>query len=270
VWRRCGTSFKGDQMTALAESAARRIAIKELGRAPRTGPQQLSLDSTVTFLRSLDRCFVRLNEGAGLQDRLEVLVRETALQQGFATYIIYLHSTIESAAGCALATWSTTARLLAEDRNDFAHEKRNRPTVDALSTLPEGRFREYLSTFNLALAEILREHAVEPGARVGIRELLERLGLSYDELGQALHVSGETVRRWERGVTSVPSVKVALIESAGEALRRILRVVRPEALPSVIRRPAQLFDGALALDWIRTGRIGDVANRYEATFAYQG
>lgn len=257
-------------MAALAESTARRIVMKELRRGPRMALGHLSLGSAVSFLRSLDRCFVRLNQSAGLQDRLELLVRETALQQGFPTYVVYLHSTLESASECALATWSTTARLLAERRNEFAQGKRSKPTTEALSALPEGRFREYLSTFNLALAEILREHTVKPGARVAIRELLERLSLSYDELGNVFQVAGETVRRWEKGVFSVPSAKVALIDSAGEALRRILRVVRPESLPSVVRRPAQLFDGASALDWIRTGRIGDVANRYEATFAYQG
>jgi Helix-turn-helix. len=256
-------------MVALVESVARKIVIAELQRKPRMPLGRPSLDSTVTFLRSLNRCFVKLNQSAGLRDTLEVLVRETALQQGFPTYVVYLHSTLESASECALATWSTTAYLLAA-RNELVHGKNSKEATEALSALPEDRFREYLSTFNLALAEIFREHTVEPKTRVAIRELLERLGLSHEQLGQALQVSGETVRRWERGVTSVPSVKVALIASAGAALRRILRIVRPESLPSVVRRPARLFDGASALDWIRTGRIGEVANRYEATFAYQG
>jgi len=53
------------------------------------------------------------------------------------------------------------------------------------------------------------------------------------------------------------------------ALTRLLALFRPERLPEVIQRPADLFDGERALDWIRRGRAAEVADRYEMALSYQ-
>jgi hypothetical protein len=56
----------------------------------------------------------------------------------------------------------------------------------------------------------------------------------------------------------------------GEALDRLLALFQPARLPLAIRRPAELFDGERALDWILRGRIGEAAGRYEIALSYQG
>ena len=115
---------------------------------------------------------------------------------------------------------------------------------------------------------LARRHDLE--ARLTLDRLMLRLGLSQDEAARMLGVSGETVRRWQRGAVKIPMPRAAQLLSMGEALDRLLRLFQPARLPLAIRRPADLFDGERALDWILRGRIAEVAGRYEIALTYQG
>ena len=95
------------------------------------------------------------------------------------------------------------------------------------------------------------------------------LDLGQDELGRLLGVSGETVRRWERGKNRIPRDSEAAILTVESAVRRLLEIFRPERLPLVVRREADLFEGETALEWILRGRIDDVILHYERMFVYQ-
>jgi hypothetical protein len=96
------------------------------------------------------------------------------------------------------------------------------------------------------------------------------LGLSLDHLARMLSVAGDTVRLWERGYGEVPASRFGELLLADKALDRLLTLFRPERLPQVIRRKADLFEGEEALDWILRGRIADVADRYDSALSYQG
>jgi DNA-binding transcriptional regulator YiaG len=258
-------------MTAITRDKAHEIVIQELGNAPEEPPREgaPSIEAAIVFLKILDRCLVRLNRQARLGKKFDVIVRETALQRAFPAFLTYARSSVDRASDCVLATWTEAAHLLGKE--GVREPPETLPgSGQALAGISEELFRDYLSTYNLAFAEILREHMVEPRAQQTIRELLQGFDLSYDELGRTFDVSGETVRRWAKGASAVPKQKLAVLDVAGNALRRMLRVIRPEVLPSVVRRPAELFGGASALDWIRSGRFADVADRYETAFAYQG
>lgn len=98
---------------------------------------------------------------------------------------------------------------------------------------------------------------------------MSHLDLSFDQLGRMLGVTGETVRRWSQGSHPVPSGRLGQLAAAQAALERLLSIFRPEALPGMIRRKAELFDGETALDWILDGRIDEVADRYESTLSHQ-
>jgi len=106
--------------------------------------------------------------------------------------------------------------------------------------------------------------------RPAIKRLMGCLSLSQDQLGRMLGVSGETVRRWKTGATGIPLSQVAELTAAESALHRLLQIFRPERLALAIRRKAELFEGRRALDWILDGRIAEVADRYEMSFAFQG
>ena len=115
---------------------------------------------------------------------------------------------------------------------------------------------------------LARRHDLE--ARLALDRLMLRLSLSQDEAARMLGVSGETVRRWQRGAVKIPMPRAAQLLSMGEALDRLLALFQPERLALAIRRPAELFDGERALDWILRGRIADAAGRYEIALSYQG
>jgi transcriptional regulator with XRE-family HTH domain len=127
-----------------------------------------------------------------------------------------------------------------------------------------------LLTYNLALVDLFQEEETAGSARIQLRRLRQILDLSFDDLGRMLHVSGETVRRWESGMGAVPAEKASSLASAGHALRRLQSFFRPESLSSVVRREVELFGGDSAIDWILSGRIQEVADRYDLLLRYQG
>lgn len=128
---------------------------------------------------------------------------------------------------------------------------------------------EHLSLFNVAVGACLRDASGVAEGRRMLRRLIVALDLSYDEAGRALGVTGETVRRWERSMVLVPTRRLSVLTGADDALSRLLGLFRPERLPVAIRRPAALFDGESALDWILRGRIQEVADRYDVALSYQ-
>ncbi|MFN8558509.1 MAG: hypothetical protein U0531_14585 [Dehalococcoidia bacterium] len=105
------------------------------------------------------------------------------------------------------------------------------------------------------------------------RRLLARVGaalrLDTAILGLMFGVSAEVVEGWLRGQEPVPPPVQDRLRGAVEALARLEAAFLPERLPDVIRRPAPIFDGQSALDWILAGRIAEVADRYDRLLQYQ-
>jgi len=130
-------------------------------------------------------------------------------------------------------------------------------------------FIEWRLLYNQVIEQAITHGSGAEPARTALRSLMTRLELSQDDLGRILGVSGETIRRWERGATGIPAERRAAIIATEAGLQRLQDLFRPERLPTVIRRPAELFDGETALDWILRGRIAEVADRYETVLVYQ-
>jgi DNA-binding transcriptional regulator YiaG len=124
-------------------------------------------------------------------------------------------------------------------------------------------------TFEAGVFEYMCTVTPTAAAAVIIRRLMAHLQLSYDEVGRMIGATGETVRRWEQGRHAPPLDKQSSLTAADAALSRLLRLIKADALPAVIRRPAEIFENDRALDWILRGRIVDVADRYERELRYQ-
>lgn len=139
----------------------------------------------------------------------------------------------------------------------------------ARSLAGPGQYTEWLVLFHQAVEQLVAPDLGADQARTALRSLMSRLELSQDDLGRMLGVSGETIRRWERGSTGIPADRRSEILVTESALRRLQDLFRPERLPTVVRRPAELFDGETALEWILRGRIAEVADRYETALLYQ-
>lgn len=105
--------------------------------------------------------------------------------------------------------------------------------------------------------------------RAALSTVREALDLSFDQMGRVFHVSGETARRWETGVSAIPEAHWAAITTLSEETKRLQQLFEPDRLPLVIRRPAEMFSGSVALDWIFAGRVQEIADLYEAALLYQ-
>lgn len=115
-----------------------------------------------------------------------------------------------------------------------------------------------------------RLHTAEsPVGPSAIDRLAKPLDLSFEQLGQMLGVSGETVRRWQVGKIAIPPERRAQLASLGAALDRLTALIKPERLAEAVRRPAALFAGDRALDWILRGKFAEVVDRYELALLYQ-
>ncbi len=215
---------------------------------------QADLKTVHAFVRLLDEYIRELEQKIGWDHKQAALVRSKVLQSSFPALLSYRRGDLDEALQWISDTWKTYA--LAAGAMVGPQEAVEQQT-------------ELLRTFDLAVSDVLAEGSRESQARLILRRLMVHLDLSQDELGRMLRVSGETVRRWERGHNEVPAVRVAELVSADAALARLLDLFRPESLPQAIRRRAELFGGESALDWILRGRMAEVADRYEAALVYQ-
>ncbi len=177
------------------------------------------------------------------------LVEAGVLQNSFPAFLLLQRRDPARASWWVVHTWQ-----------DYTGELHRLPAVDDKQSLLA--YDEAVHQF-LASAERLDE-----GRRI-LRRLTAVLGLAQDEAGRMFGVSGETIRRWDRGKVRIPDSRLASLISAEAALARLEALFLPDRLLQAIRRPAELFQGERALDLILRGRISDVASRYEAVLAYQ-
>jgi DNA-binding XRE family transcriptional regulator len=94
-----------------------------------------------------------------------------------------------------------------------------------------------------------------------------RLGLSRPELARLIGVSREGLRQWERGAPISPD-RWPIIDKSFEAVRGLLAFIKPEALPSVVRRPLKALNNASPLAWLMAQRHDELRKFYEKLFSY--
>ncbi len=223
------------------------------------------------FVRLLDRCLSDLHRSAGLEGDRSALVRQSVLQAAFPVLVYCRRRLPYLAADHLIRLWLQVteafgvlgaALSLAQSVSEGA------PRTAALGD-EVGDENELLIAFHTAVLEVLLASQAGVRGREILRRLMAQLGLSFDQLGRMFRVSGETVRRWERGSHPIPDRRLAALAEADGALARLGEIFRPERLRQALRRDAELFDGESALDWILRGRISKAAARYETALCYQ-
>lgn len=202
------------------------------------------------FLTVLKGFLEQLNSPRRLPAPQYAFVEAGVLQNSYPAFRYLQMGDAERASKWVIHTWE-----------DYAKQ------ADRLAR--DGAGGETLLDYDLAVHDALAETLKTDRGRAIIRRLMTLLSLGQDELGRMFEVSGETIRRWERGQVRIPPARLAALESANASLARMLSLFVTERLPEVIRRKAGLFDGERALDWILRGRIGDAASRYETALRYQ-
>lgn len=225
---------------------------REYKAAARSG---FDLERTHRFVQCVRDAGLRWNERAGIEDQ-----ESRAVMRRFLVHSAELVASPVSpdrAADALFGIWGGAA-----GRGPFA-------TLDPAPPRQEDSVEEHLAVYLAALSDVLLEGEAQASARQGLRAMRLHLDLSYDEVGRILGTSGETVRRWEQSRVAIPDGSRAQISTAHGHLNRLLSFFKPSRLPEVIRRPARIFDGRKAIDWILRGDLAEVVARYDVSLSYQ-
>ncbi len=218
--------------------------------------QRGSLEGVRIFVLEVNDFFSDLGRRAGLPPDKAPVITSAVVHDAFPSLLCYRRGHPDVASRILLARWR-------------AYLGESPISVKLLHCVPEPEDSRLLSVFSAVVSGLLIAQAQSSRGQAILARLMESLRLSYDQLGRMLGVSGETARRWAQGVIAVPEAQLAKLDVADAALTRLLSIFRPDRLPEVVRRLAELFDGQSALDWILTSRIRDVADRYDLLTRYQ-
>lgn len=258
----------GAQTERMAAAIARAIAASGLfagvARSPRHRRQEI-IGPTVA--RAVSVGAERLDLPEDVRQTVLLLTLEGSypaavfLEHGRATEAAeYLGTLMAWLTGAVARHDAPRLRLAAIDPGLFAYYE---VALITARRLDEGRMKRFEEAIAAALPR-----DVGPAAET-LGRLKDALDLSYRELGAMFGVTGETARRWHRGLADIPSDRRAAIEDAGATLDRLLAIFLPERLPIVVRRQSPGFDGRRPLDLILDGRIAEVAGIYERVTRYQ-
>jgi transcriptional regulator with XRE-family HTH domain len=256
-----------------AEELQRSIAVRL--KTAQIHHKQLDEPNLPAVRRSLGvlrEAIEELNRTAELSPAVDKAVEQQVLQQSLPSLLALRSGDFDGVVRQLFLRWVDVARMALVGSGlhiDVGKELERAPLSENPWLKGFDDSSEWQVTFNTGLVELFRDDLAAGRARSALRRLMVHLDLSQDDLGRLFSVSGETIRRWERGKSAVPAHKEGAILAAEEGLDRLLEIFRPERLPAAVRRPADLFGGESALDWILRGRIAEVADRYETTLRYQ-
>ena len=276
--RATGTSSKRGQRKALARvkvlchtcgtmAITRRVAEREIRQCLTAHEDIRNLlrhggsEGVRRFAQVISSCVEKLNAEAGLTGLQAVFVTSAVMQGALPSMLLFREGDVRAASQVFSTLWHALS----------TGESAELPPVKILAKRRDERELEELAhVFPLVVFEEAASARKATSGRDMLRRVSACLELSFENVGRILNVPGETVRRWERGISRIPSDALATLEPVDSALTRLTRLFLPQRLPEVVRRKAELFDGSRALDWILQGRIADVVDRYERALSYQG
>lgn len=249
--------------TVQIERDAERRARELVGALKAHRGEDVSLGTVRVFLEGVDDSLRAWVAATPTDDATRAELRALTLRNSLPAFVSASNHNVPATATALLSAWVDAARTL-RVRVPAVRIRRETQRIEPPSL-------NALVAFETGIVEyILCAVTASVDAAGLIRRLMAHLQISYDELGRMVGANGETVRRWEQGRHTPPPDKQAVLTSADAALSRLLTMLKADALPAAIRRPAEAFGNQLALDWILQGRIADVADRYDRALRYQG
>jgi len=262
-----GMPFQGSGPAPnLVQQNAQQSFLNSIGAI--SGLKDLDLTIAREFLAAVDDYVRRLNTGALLDEEIASGTRCAVLQSCFPALVWCRLGNGVAALAWISRMWELHASAFGAR---CAVTGVRNPALQQLekAALSDAGVEEEVAIYNAAVSELLAQRGRDTRIRQALRRLRTHLGIDSAELGRMLGVSHEIVRRWESAEAQVPDSERSAIFGADASLTELLEICRPERLPDVITRPARLFEGQRALDWILAGRIREVAERYRRNFLYQ-
>jgi hypothetical protein len=227
------------------------------------GMRDLDVDAACLFASLVGQCAVDLNTAAGLYGELAAAVECGVVLSAFPALA-------RRGAPRASFDWIVSAWQLHAIAFGALPEAVGRLLLPSTSPVtPLASLLHEMAIYNVAVGRFCVRRDQRDRTSHMVRALRAHLGLSYDDLGSMLQISGFEARRLENRQIEIDREQAARIGAMYAALERLLAIFRPERLPEVISRPAEAFGGQRALDWVLSGRIAEVAGHYEQAVQYQ-
>lgn len=106
-------------------------------------------------------------------------------------------------------------------------------------------------------------------ARAGdeLRRVLEVWGLNQSEAAVIFGVTRQAVSKWLR--SGVPTDRTEAVADLAAATDLLVRYLKRDRIPAVVRREATALDGSSLLDLVAEGRTADVLGATRAMFAFE-
>lgn len=258
----------------LDDGSWRRFLVKDLEQIEVFGGDSRfpSVDRIREFVLALSRGIIELNVRNQLRISQALVLRQATLQNAFPALVFCLRDRADLAVRYLIDERRSIAASLGVplDRSEITTEIQSPLALETYDRDPDWPSeRQLLWTFQTVVFQILREEQTLREAQEHLIEIKTTLDLDAGEVGKWLGVKEATVRVWEAAEKPIPRRIASQLAETQEALRRLKSMFLPERLPQVVRRPAELFDGDSALDWILQGRLREVADRYELLLRYQ-
>ncbi len=105
-------------------------------------------------------------------------------------------------------------------------------------------------------------------ARGQLARVLAVWGLSQADAAAVFGVSRQAVSKWLRG--GLPSARLEAVADLAAATDLLLRYLRRDRVPAVVRRPAPALDGRSLLDLASAGQTREVLAAARAMFDLHG
>lgn len=217
----------------------------------------------------IEHAAARLSGAAGLEEaEARVVIRSTLRAGTLVAIRLASGADAREAASAAYAAWAGQIAQLGV-RVPGLPSTRPLSPLSREDAADESTWEDLLLEYEAIVCQRLIRNERQDQGRDVLQQLKRELDVSFDDLGRPFGVNGETVRRWMQGRTPIPSERLAAISQAGSTHGRIRSHFRPERIAMVVRRPADVFDGDSALDWILGGRMEEVADRYDDGLRFQ-
>jgi hypothetical protein len=97
-----------------------------------------------------------------------------------------------------------------------------------------------------------------------LQRIMDAWGLSKAETARVFGVSRQALSKWL--TTGVPPERFPVVADLAAATDLLVRYLKRDRIPAVVRRPAQRLDGSSLLDLARQGRADDVLTAVRELF----
>lgn len=101
-----------------------------------------------------------------------------------------------------------------------------------------------------------------------IRVVLDTWAITQAELAEAFGVTRQALAKWLH--SSIPSERRADMADLLAATNGLLKHLKPETIPAVVRRKADAFDGRSLLDMLHAGEFGRLVASVDEMFDFAG